>query len=76
MVAGVINVTPDSFYAPSRVGVKSEILLEKASKMVSEGARILAASAAGPDPADAREDGLPRRARDVRRRVAADERQQ
>src|SRR5687768_13178677 len=41
MVAGVINVTPDSFYAPSRVGVKSEILLEKASKMVSEGARIL-----------------------------------
>lgn len=40
LVMGIINLTPDSFYAVSRKQSENEIL-ETASKMVSEGADIL-----------------------------------
>lgn len=40
IVMGVINVNEDSFYADSR-SLDAEVVLEKASKMLSEGASIL-----------------------------------
>ncbi len=40
LVMGILNVTPDSFYADSRVQNESQILL-RAEKMLSEGADIL-----------------------------------
>lgn len=40
LVMGVLNVTPDSFYAPSRVG-NSGTALERAQQMVADGADIL-----------------------------------
>lgn len=41
VVMGIINTTPDSFYAPSRTGDSAENALDIAGKMLSEGARIL-----------------------------------
>jgi len=40
IVMGILNVTPDSFYTPSRVTVLEEILL-KAEQMLTAGASIL-----------------------------------
>lgn len=40
LVMGILNVTPDSFYAKSRVN-DSEMLLQKAQQMIDEGADIL-----------------------------------
>ena len=40
MVMGILNITPDSFYAGSRV-TGTEAILEKAGRMISEGADIL-----------------------------------
>jgi len=39
IVMGILNVTPDSFYSASRVGLES--IVEKAIKMVGDGASIL-----------------------------------
>ncbi len=40
MIMGIVNITPDSFYAPSRVApVKSAV--ERAHRMIEEGADIL-----------------------------------
>lgn len=39
-IMGIINATPDSFYAQSRVA-SSDQILEQASKMIAEGASIL-----------------------------------
>lgn len=39
-IMGILNVTPDSFYAGSRVGAPG-VLLEKAGRMLEEGADIL-----------------------------------
>src|SRR5688572_15787990 len=41
VVMSVLNVTPDSFYAPSRTANNLEKTLEKASQMALEGARII-----------------------------------
>ena len=41
VVMGILNATPDSFYAPSRVNFNDGTFLENARKMVSEGATIL-----------------------------------
>lgn len=38
-IMGILNVTPDSFYAPSRV--TNEVLVERARKMILDGATIL-----------------------------------
>jgi dihydropteroate synthase len=40
LVMGILNVTPDSFYAPSRSGDWSEIIL-RVQKMLSQGLDIL-----------------------------------
>ncbi len=40
LIMGILNVTPDSFYGKSRIR-NSEILIEKAKRMVEEGADIL-----------------------------------
>jgi dihydropteroate synthase len=40
LVMGIINVTPDSFYAGSRFG-ETSIILQQAEKMLTEGADIL-----------------------------------
>ena len=40
VVMGILNLTPDSFYAGSRIEEK-KALLKRASEMVSEGAKIL-----------------------------------
>ncbi len=40
IVMGILNLTPDSFYAGSRIR-SEEMLLRQAEKMVSEGAAIL-----------------------------------
>lgn len=40
-VMGIINATPDSFYAPSRIGSNRKELLRKAREMVEAGAKIL-----------------------------------
>ncbi|MCS7004835.1 MAG: dihydropteroate synthase [Cytophagales bacterium] len=39
IVMGILNVTPDSFYAPSRVTV--QIIADRAGQMLQEGAHIL-----------------------------------
>ena len=41
VVMGIINVTPDSFYMNSRVDGSIDLVLEKASQMLAEGATIL-----------------------------------
>lgn len=41
LVMGIVNATPDSFYAPSRSAESIDVALQMASKMLSEGARIL-----------------------------------
>ncbi|HUR31419.1 MAG TPA: dihydropteroate synthase [Saprospiraceae bacterium] len=41
MVAGIINVTPDSFFEPSRTLKNDQKAIDLASKMVEEGAQIL-----------------------------------
>jgi len=41
IVAGIINVTPDSFFPPSRVPDSSQKALEIASQMLLDGARII-----------------------------------
>lgn len=41
IVMGIINVTPDSFYKPSRAGEFPGKILETASKMAGEGAKII-----------------------------------
>lgn len=41
VVAGIINVTPDSYYSPSRIGHSPQEITDFAGKMVSEGASIL-----------------------------------
>lgn len=40
IVMGIMNVTPDSFYAGSRVSLQDQIV-EQASKMIDEGATII-----------------------------------
>ena len=40
-VMGILNATPDSFYAPSRTGILVENAVENARQMVSDGAAIL-----------------------------------
>lgn len=40
-VAGIINVTPDSFYSPSRVPRNGEFALDMGCQMVNDGATIL-----------------------------------
>lgn len=40
-VMGIINATPDSFYAPSRIGSNQKEFLRKATEMVEAGAKIL-----------------------------------
>ncbi|MFM7814336.1 MAG: dihydropteroate synthase, partial [Flavobacteriales bacterium] len=40
-VMGIINATPDSFHAASRVGGSVQGALERAERMVQEGASIL-----------------------------------
>jgi dihydropteroate synthase len=40
LIMGILNVTPDSFYAGSRVQ-ETDAILEKAGEMISSGARIL-----------------------------------
>lgn len=40
VVMGILNATPDSFYAPSRVQF-SDVLLKSASNMIAQGAAIL-----------------------------------
>lgn len=40
IVMGIINVTPDSFYASSRINSEKEVLL-KTEKMLNDGAKIL-----------------------------------
>ena len=41
MVAGILNITPDSFFEPSRTLKNDQKTLDLASKMVEEGAQIL-----------------------------------
>jgi dihydropteroate synthase len=38
---GILNITPDSFYQSSRLGVNGDKLLDKAALMIEEGADIL-----------------------------------
>jgi dihydropteroate synthase len=38
---GILNVTPDSFYASSRIALKGDQVLDKAKEMTQEGADIL-----------------------------------
>ena len=40
VVMGIVNITPDSFYAGSRVNFIDEIL-ERVSAMITEGAAII-----------------------------------
>ncbi|UCS93586.1 dihydropteroate synthase [Echinicola marina] len=40
-VMGILNITPDSFYAKSRVNQNESQILDKAEKMIQEGAEIL-----------------------------------
>src|SRR5690606_103229 len=40
-VMGIINITPDSFYATSRTKPTPSEILQKAGSMIDEGARIL-----------------------------------
>ncbi|MEP6646223.1 MAG: dihydropteroate synthase [Saprospiraceae bacterium] len=37
----ILNVTPDSFYAPSRTGNSAEEIVERAGRMLQDGAKIL-----------------------------------
>lgn len=39
-IMGILNITPDSFYKDSRINPNDEAILEKATKMVSEGVDI------------------------------------
>ncbi len=41
VVMGILNVTPDSFFAPSRTGVSSGELIDRAGVMLEDGAKIL-----------------------------------
>lgn len=41
MIMGILNITPDSFYEGSRLTGKVEEVLDKAEKMIQEGADIL-----------------------------------
>lgn len=41
IVAGILNLTEDSFWSGSRVGANLELLLARAETMIDEGARIL-----------------------------------
>lgn len=41
IVMGILNTTPDSFYAPSRVAGKTEEILSKVEQMIAEGAAII-----------------------------------
>ncbi len=41
VVMGILNASPDSFYAPSRVNFSDGFFLQQAKKMVEEGATIL-----------------------------------
>ncbi|WP_186754738.1 dihydropteroate synthase [Echinicola salinicaeni] len=40
-VMGILNITPDSFYAKSRISQNESQALERAEKMIQEGAEIL-----------------------------------
>src|SRR5690554_6902799 len=40
-VMGIMNMTPDSFYPNSRVNQDTDIILKKATEMVSAGAKVL-----------------------------------
>lgn len=41
VVMGILNLTPDSFYAGSRIDYTTDALLERAAKMIGDGAFIL-----------------------------------
>lgn len=41
IVMGILNTTPDSFYASSRVAGKTEEILSKVEQMIAEGAAII-----------------------------------
>jgi len=41
IVMGILNITPDSFYAPSRVNKITDQIVDRAGQMLEEGARIL-----------------------------------
>jgi len=41
LVMSILNVTPDSFYGPSRIELKSGALIDVAGKMLEDGAGIL-----------------------------------
>lgn len=41
VVMGILNVTPDSFYSPSRVNISLDQALEMATRMIEEGASII-----------------------------------
>src|SRR5690606_33891759 len=40
-IMGIINITPDSFYAESRTKPVPSEIIQKAEKMISDGARVL-----------------------------------